>query len=59
MCNACGFICCASDEFDGCGCNFCECPACWSEDDDDFDDDPSAYDEDGSLRASAPPRAES
>ena len=23
MCNACGFYCCASDSFDGCG---CDCP---------------------------------
>lgn len=27
MCNACGFLCCASDEFEGCGCD-CECIAC-------------------------------
>jgi len=30
MCNACGFQCCASDEFEGCGCDDCDDPACWS-----------------------------
>lgn len=38
MCNACGFICCASDCFEGCGCDHCADPNCWS-DDDDFDTD--------------------
>lgn len=23
MCNACGFLCCALDTFDGCGCDTC------------------------------------
>lgn len=23
MCNACGFLCCGSDEFGGCGCEHC------------------------------------
>lgn len=27
MCNACGFLCCASDEFEGCGCT-CPHPGC-------------------------------
>lgn len=29
MCNACGFYCCASDQFEGCGCDHCEESACW------------------------------
>lgn len=29
MCNACGFLCCASDCFEGCGCDHCSNPACW------------------------------
>jgi hypothetical protein len=28
MCNACGFLCCASDEFGGCGCEHCGEPEC-------------------------------
>ena len=31
MCNACGFYCCGSDEFEGCGCDQCPCSACWPE----------------------------
>lgn len=31
MCNACGNVCCGSDEFGGCGCDGCDCPECWSE----------------------------
>lgn len=51
MCNACGFLCCGSDEFEECGCNHCPNPACHFEpcdcgvancrgcdDDDDFED---------------------
>lgn len=39
MCNACGFMCCAWDGFEKCGCEHCECPECWNEDEDeDFDD---------------------
>lgn len=34
MCNACGFLCCASDVFEGCGCDHCECYECHSSDDD-------------------------
>ena len=30
MCNACGFSCCALDTFDGCGCDHCDNPECWS-----------------------------
>lgn len=37
MCNACGNVCCGSDEFGGCGCDGCDEPECWS-DDNDFDD---------------------
>lgn len=28
MCNACGFLCCGSDEFAECGCNHCPHPEC-------------------------------
>lgn len=35
MCNACGFMCCAYDGFSGCGCDHCDNPACWSEEEDD------------------------
>lgn len=38
MCNACGFLCCASDEFSGCGCNDCECEACWTDTDEGCDE---------------------
>ena len=39
MCNACGFYCCASDEFEKCGCEHCPCSACWPDDDDeDYDE---------------------
>lgn len=31
MCNACGFLCCGSDEFSGCGCDHCSEPACHAE----------------------------
>lgn len=31
MCNACGFQCCAYDGFDKCGCNDCDCPECWDD----------------------------
>lgn len=33
MCNACGFLCCASDVFEDCGCDHCpepECHACFN-----------------------------
>ena len=30
MCNACGFLCCASDEFHGCGCDNCDEEECWT-----------------------------
>jgi len=39
MCNACGNLCCGSDEFGGCGCDGCDEPECWSDDIDYFDDD--------------------
>jgi len=32
MCNACGFMCCAHDAFEGCGCDHCDCEDCWSDD---------------------------
>lgn len=28
MCNACGFLCCGSDQFGGCGCEHCRDEAC-------------------------------
>ncbi len=28
MCNACGFLCCGSDQFGGCGCEHCGNEAC-------------------------------
>lgn len=51
MCNACGNLCCGSDEFEGCGCDHCGNSECWSrcdicgdleggcacDDDDDYD----------------------
>jgi hypothetical protein len=40
MCNACGFYCCASDEFEKCGCEGCYCSACWPDDDEDDDYEP-------------------
>lgn len=43
MCNACGFQCCASDVFSGCGCDHCNCEHCWS---DDADDGPECDHED-------------
>ena len=51
MCNACGFMCCAYDAFEGCGCEHCDNPACWSEDV--FDDEPDDID-DGSWELTAP-----
>lgn len=44
MCNACGFLCCAHDAFEGCGCDHCSCPDCWSHEDD-YDADDEGYDE--------------
>ena len=43
MCNACGNVCCGSDEFGRCGCDGCDEPDCWSEDDDDEIDDDFDY----------------
>ena len=36
MCNACGNVCCGSDMFGGCGCDYCENPQCW---DDELEDE--------------------
>jgi hypothetical protein len=44
MCNACHNMCCGSDEFGRCGCEFCDEPDCWSDDEDDFDDDDFGFD---------------
>lgn len=38
MCLACGFLCCALDAFEGCGCDFCSEPGCWSEEEDGGDE---------------------
>ena len=38
MCNACGNICCCSDEFGGCGCEGCDEAECWSDFEDDYYD---------------------
>ena len=46
MCNACGFLCCGSDQFSRCGCDGCEESDCWS-DDNDFEDRDSEYPDDG------------
>jgi len=43
MCNACGFLCCGSDEFNGCGCESCDEPGCWPDDDDFFDEADDLY----------------
>jgi hypothetical protein len=32
MCNACGNLCCGSDEFGGCGCHSCGDPECYAAD---------------------------
>lgn len=47
MCLACHMVCCASDEFEGCGCVHCDDPSCWppergdlfDEDERDLDDE--------------------
>lgn len=43
MCNACGNMCCGSDEFGGCGCDGCDEPDCWSDDEDDYEDEDFYY----------------
>jgi hypothetical protein len=44
MCNACHNMCCGSDEFGGCGCDFCDEPDCWSDDEDLYGDDDDYFD---------------
>lgn len=39
MCNACGFLCCGSDEFSECGCDSCPYEACHYGPDDDEQSD--------------------
>lgn len=48
MCNACGNICCGSDMFGKCGCEHCDCPECWPDDDEDefFPDEDDFYEDD-------------
>lgn len=45
MCNACGNLCCGSDQFSGCGCDGCEEPECWLDNSDRDDDDMDEYGE--------------
>lgn len=33
MCNACGFMCCGSDQLYKCGCEHYDCPDCWPDGD--------------------------
>lgn len=49
MCNACGFYCCASDEFDGCGCEGCYKIACLPAEDEGNDEDNDEDDLSGVL----------
>lgn len=53
MCLACHMVCCASDEFDGCGCVHCDNPECWPPEREDLYDDGDRYlddeDEDGGV----------
>ncbi|MFN3582956.1 hypothetical protein [Phenylobacterium sp.] len=44
MCNACGFLCCAYDGFSGCGCDHCPESACWTDEDEFYDDDEDDFD---------------
>ena len=44
MCNACGNVCCGSDEFGGCGCDGCDDPDCWSDDPEDEGDEGDGFD---------------
>lgn len=46
MCLACSMVCCASDEFEGCGCVHCDNPECWAEPNEYRDDDREDEDED-------------
>lgn len=50
MCNACGFYCCASDMFSGCGCDHCDNIECWPDEDDDDYYNPDDYDIDAASR---------
>lgn len=55
MCNACGFLCCASDVFDSCGCEFCPNSDCWpDEPDDEFDYDADHFDREREFRCDSP-----
>ncbi len=58
MCNACGNYCCGLDFFGGCGCEGCDEPECWpDEDEDEFEDDIGLYGPDYDCAAIALPRA--
>ena len=55
MCNACGFMCCAYDGFSKCGCEHCDEPECWPDDEVEFaDDDYDFHDEDEDEPGEAP-----
>lgn len=43
MCNACGFYCCGSDQFAGCGCEHCGCAECLSDDEFEADEDDGEF----------------
>ena len=47
MGNACGFYCCGSDEFDGCGCDQCPCSDCWPGEDEFYCDSDDDWEGDG------------
>lgn len=57
MCNACGNVCCGSDEFGGCGCDGCEEPECWAPDDNDLTDRDDDYDPWDGYQCCAKPTA--
>lgn len=44
MCNACGNLCCGSDQFDSCGCDHCPESDCWDIAEGDPDDDIGDFD---------------
>jgi len=46
MCNACGNVCCGSDQFGGCGCDGCDCEECWSDEPEDDGEDYRDFDDD-------------
>jgi hypothetical protein len=57
MCNACAFQCCASDEFERCGCDHCDEPDCWDEPEDLDGSDEAGIPDDEDYRLAACPCA--